>query len=1344
MKKSFWLTVTAVLLMAAVIIVPLINSEHTPGENGQSSGIEEYPQKIVDKKDDKDDPKKEVEIVTQDETVVFFVQLDERPLIDAAIESGKKYPDAVSFMRSGEGSSSSDAVKKSQAVARASIKKLVSKADFSESRTYSAVFNAFTIKAPLSLKSKIEGISGVSSVSVLSDDAVFFETAAGEPDGHTDDERPLPRSDGAFDAQKLQSAWRSIIDSEGQEQFGGSGILIAVIDSEFNTGDPVFSQPPSEQKISRKILNDLLDNVRFNTGTDNVYRNSKIPFAYDYSKMAPATKAPSLSHGTSTAAVTAGNNGEQGENTYRGTAFDAQLALMKVAERKNSDGVIEVSTAAVLSALDDAVKLGADIVELGIGSYEFLENDDIFRSALEKMQKYGTTIVCPSGNGAYNGRDSGQTLYSGDIFYGTDNTLSKTDGVISAGSSDNTVEIKHFFTIDGQKIYYKGKSPASLYSVSYIPETVPDESSTETSSEISEISEISDITENSEISEVSEVSEISEESENTESSLNEESSETDVPEKDDEHNAYIYIDTYDTEDAFEGKDISGKLLILDLKDIPDHLSACAMALRKDVLAVALMNVPEGLRYEDDSIPEKVPFMILNDDLSAFFKEHPSGSFVPDLLGEVFEKETPAGISDFTSYFADESLKIGRRIIAPGQEIYSPSAFGEYYYLTGSSASSSCIAGVCAVTRQYLKSAGLFYRKSLEEKKELSDAVMLSHASPAVFGSQSGEDRLYYSPRLQGFGIADVGSIVSARSYLINGNGTAEAVSLGDGIERECEFEFSAVNFSGQTEEYELSCCVQTDTVSYDSSGNIINTLRPHSLNSKTEAVFFCEGKETNKIILEAGEEKIITVRLRFDEALLSDRMSIFPSGYYIDGYIFVRSAGGENMVMPFTGFHGSIEEVSPFDSTAYDIGEPVTKLKSGFVAVALKDDRYESCAISQSDDRLLFSKYSISGLYDDSGYGTAFILPDLYTLRSAYDLTVNIYDSKQKKIYSESFGKISSFRQKDSSPFEKLIRRSDGLRRFFAELPEGTYKYEVAVRAMTPQGKLSYVYIDPYWFEADNEKPKIRDAVTYVKNGRTFLELTASDKNGIKEFILYAAAYDRKNDSYNYIDPLNDIISAGYMRKEACVLLERYTKEDGSQTFLYDISRLRSELSRLAVNTDAWTNMASDKKIVYRAVDNALNSSAVKLAATFEYGSAEFVFTDQEGRPAKGIKVSSYGKSAVSDREGRAVLSDLEPDYYDVVFEYDHSVYKLLKDRLLIGISNNDLHCKREYSVELIGEYIEEEESSDVSSEISAASLPDNSEDGDDPMTAILFVGLILVVCTVLFFIGKDMRTRSE
>ncbi len=439
MKKRLFLSVLAIALMTAILALPILNSRYMNNtETPPNETVSKAPVAIVTPPSPKnDDTNKKETIQKSDESIDFIVELNAESLIDMVIDG--KYESIQELILSDDGRSILDAIKKNQAVVKASIQKLIPKSDFSDSLTYCALINGFSVKAPESAKEKIQKINGVKNV--LFDNTVFYEQ----------DISDIPAT-----AQNISNEQLSLLNYD--TSLDGQNTLIAVIDSEFDVLHEAFSAQPEILKYSRDNEKNIFNAVNFSTGKnckfEDVFKSSKIIYAYDYAESDTDTRG-NHSHGTAAAALIGGNDSE---SLFKGVAYNSQLAFMKVC---NNDGLAHADK--ILAALDDCAKLGTDIINMSLGSETI---SDIFKTPFEKLRKTGTVIICPCGNDGLNEK---QDTYFSD--YGTLNDISQYDSVIAVSASTNPLLSADYLKADENYfLYNEVKCTESELSFTDIPE----------------------------------------------------------------------------------------------------------------------------------------------------------------------------------------------------------------------------------------------------------------------------------------------------------------------------------------------------------------------------------------------------------------------------------------------------------------------------------------------------------------------------------------------------------------------------------------------------------------------------------------------------------------------------------------------------------------------------------------------------------------------------------------------------------------------------------------------------------------------------------------------------------
>ena len=1372
--------ILTVLLTAAVILFPMVQASLTSPPSNTSSAVEKSKQNIVHPQETKKpvtQPEAAADI--KDETVLYFVTLSEPSLAETFLSlSDGTYADCRELLLSKAGRSYSDAVKRSQAVAKASITKLVPSSDFQNGRVYSALWNALTFEAPLSVKDKIASLNGVSEVYVLSDDWYCLDEPSAESIGTeppTDEEISrtekdhLPEGEDALDekgmsdaeettvryaqAQALQTAYHQQIGdtSVTDADLRGQGTLIAVLDSEFDVTDPVFSQPPTVSRWNREGLTALSQAARFHvdeehTGAD-AYVSPKIAFAYDYAENDFDTADTSLYHGTLTAAIAAGHNGQEGINAYRGLAPDAQLALMKIASARMYDGRILIKTDALLSALDDAVKLGADVINASFGSESVSQNQSLYQQAFRRLKQIGIAVWAAAGNSGYNGQALGQSLTVHDIFYDTENTLSSMDGVTAVGSMQNALRVRHLITIGNNKLYYHTLSGVPLTDVIRYTEAEPAPTKTDdTSVNSTSGSEVSlQETQNSVPSDPA----VSEDTNKPETASEPPEDTLSVPDDADtgstaeeplplvQYNEYIYLDQCDRSTVLYASELSGKLLMLNAAQTSDLPSVLQKALSRGVSAIALI----GTEEIPDAPDQHIPFLFIENSDISWLEKQPKGRYEMVLEDETAVPTQPVGVSGFTSYGSVHPYSSVSRIMLPGEDVYTGVQDNARAFLNGTSAAAAGMTGAYAAVRQALSADENMDTYSSAKKAAIARSLLLSTAEPLLLTTQGVP--LYASPRVQGFGQLRLTKALQTKAYLTTDTDDLQAVTLSMDDSGVCRFRFSLHNLSERARNYIPSLVLQTDACEEG-----INLLQPRSLTGETEVQFTVDSSDKQMVSVNAHSSTDIDVTLRMNPLMRETLREQFPAGCYWDGYIFLTPTDGSGRLsLPLTGFDGDAATLSPFDHTRYEEESSLSGLDNSFAAVADKTGICRFGTLLSQQDELLYSPDALRTLVDDNSFGTALILPDSYPLQDWYDCTLTLYDTAGKTLCTENFGVISSYRAKGTRPLEKWLtqRNASAVARLtdaFQKLTDGaSYRYELSARTLLPDGTLSGTFRTSSRFRVDHTVPTVLSAETKQQDDRTILSLTARDAHGIQGFALYACTYDAKKNHYDYIDSLDTMIQAGYMDEEAYQFIRQQTNEDGSQTFLYDVTNLQTALRKLSINTEAWSVACSDEQIAIKALDNACNASAVRIVDAIAFGRAAFRFTDQNGNPAKGIRVTIGTDTVTSDKDGTACFEHLAPNYYHAVLSYSTEDYTIGNTHYLVAILPDRLEYRREQSVTALKPYEPEPPSEEAvltpsqPSEDSTSST--DTEPADDPLYAFFFVGTFFAICVILFLHHK-------
>lgn len=177
--------------------------------------------------------------------------------------------------------------------------------------------------------------------------------------------------------------------------YGGKGQVIAVLDVGFKVNHEFFAKAPEEPKYTEKEMLSFADTLDLHaSGTSSeIYYNAKIPFKYDYA-MGDVDVSSSNKHGTHVAGIAGGKGGNYNGKTINGVAPECQLFLMKVAE--DNGGITEGVS---IAALEDAVRLGADVVNYSISAkYTSVSSGSAMKKSFASARNAGVFVAVSAGN----------------------------------------------------------------------------------------------------------------------------------------------------------------------------------------------------------------------------------------------------------------------------------------------------------------------------------------------------------------------------------------------------------------------------------------------------------------------------------------------------------------------------------------------------------------------------------------------------------------------------------------------------------------------------------------------------------------------------------------------------------------------------------------------------------------------------------------------------------------------------------------------------------------------------------------------------------------------------------
>lgn len=554
------------------------------------------------------------------------------------------------------------------------------------------------------------------------------------------------------ESEQLSSATPQNIDSNTiisvpktwESGYKGEGMVVAIIDSGIDVDhDVLHITNPDTAKYNKETFEATKKAAGIEYGE---WFNDKVIFGYNYVDVNTDMKEEDKhSHGMHVTSIATGNPTQPVANQLiYGVAPEAQVMFMRVFSDINPT----TSSAIYVKAIEDAVKLGADSINLSLGGANgsVVNMDESVVQAIEAARNAGVSVVIAAGNDAVFG--SHYDLPSAENpDYGLVGSPSTTKEAISVASYNNT-------TIGSKVINIIGL-------------------------------------------------------ENDEN-LNFGKSSFDNPEKSEVNFEqgkaydYVYANLGKTED-FEGKDFSGKLALIKRGEIT-FSEKVANATKAGAIGAVIFNSrpnEANISMALDETAVAIPAIFIPNEFGeALAKNQYQIQFNNE---SVFDENPNAGsMSDFSSWGLSADGELKPDLAAPGGGIYAAINDNDYANMNGTSMASPHVAGAAVLVKQYLKAK--YPNKTPQELEALVKHLLMSTAKPHY----NKESQAYTSPRQQGAGIIDVNAATSTGLYVTgkDGYGSLTLGNIGDTF----DFEVVVHNISNEDRKLNYHVYLDTDAV----------------------------------------------------------------------------------------------------------------------------------------------------------------------------------------------------------------------------------------------------------------------------------------------------------------------------------------------------------------------------------------------------------------------------------------------------------------------------------------------------------------------------------------------------
>lgn len=653
----------------------------------------------------------------EDKQVRVIVELDKTSVLD---EANKRNMSLSSLSESFKEEKKKE-LKSEQDEVIAEIKKSNIEADTSDVRNYDTVFNGVALGVRAGDIDKLDDLNGVKNVYISEE----FE-------------RPLLTSS----SEMTGAAYAGKLDYKGE------GTVVAVIDSGIDYNHKAFTlDNESKARLSEAEVNKLIEEK----GLSGRYYTPKIPYGYNYYDFnTNLYDSYGVMHGMHVSGIVGANDKEK--DLY-GVAPNAQILALKVF----SDDLQYPTTFTDiwLKAMDDAISLGADVVNMSLGSSAgfSVEGEKYPETEMfEKARRAGVVVTVAAGN----------------------------DGTITDGN------------------YYGVKPLEGNFDTALIANPALDEGSFAVAS-------------------MDNLRKYSRAIGWKEKKTNEFKEQADVvpganAPADKLTGKWIELAEGREDDPFIKRNIKGNFAVIELVNDTEGKQAFVERLKKIIALEPSAIVFYNTEAEAERIGRNISLgdeaggiTVVRIKRSTFNKisnaNKMSMRFTVDIFmnEEPFENPSAGRLSYFSSWGPTPDLRIKPEITAPGGSIYSTAEDGRYQNMSGTSMASPQVAGASALIRQYIRENQL----NVDNASDFTKLLLMNTAKPVLYK----EDTPYFV-RQQGSGALDLKNALET-TVVVKAEGTNDnkadgKLEIKEVSEKKFRAKLTLENFGSEPKTYSIS------------------------------------------------------------------------------------------------------------------------------------------------------------------------------------------------------------------------------------------------------------------------------------------------------------------------------------------------------------------------------------------------------------------------------------------------------------------------------------------------------------------------------------------------------------
>lgn len=648
--------------------------------------------------------------------------------------------------------------------------------------------------------------------------------------------------------------------------YDGTGMVVAVLDTGLESNHSAFSPNNFTSKklgltyddVSKVINDTVASTLMTGLTADNVYINEKVPYGFDYADKDPDVYATHNNHGTHVSGVIVGN-----DDTIRGVAPNAQLVSMKI-----FSDVYDTAVASwILTALEDCVVLGVDVINMSLGTacgFSRESDEEMMNGVYDKIRDAGISMIVAASNSyssAYGSEANGNLGLTSNPDTGTVGSPSTYKGVMSVASISGveTPYLKYGKTI----IYFTEANSASGDEKDFVATLLGDKKSAEIE--------------------------------------------------------YVVIPGVGRTADYTGLDVKNKIVLVrrgsntfeEKAIIAQEQGAAGIIIYNNVSGDIKMNVgTTTLAVCSISQDEGEMLAAKGNGKLKISVDQTSGPF----------------ISDFSSWGPTPDLGIKPEITAHGGSILSAVTGGGYDRLSGTSMACPNLAGVVILLRQYVVENFKDIANDPVAVNAMVYKLLMSTADIAL-----GKNGNPYAVRKQGAGLANLMSSIKTTAYLTTYDKDGKEMDktkleLGDDPSKKgvYEFKFTINNFGNKSLTYDLGAYVMTEGVSDTKTNAGLTTVTEESVildGAKIEILSVDGGKlKGSQVTVDGGKDATVTMKISLTKENKKYLDKSFENGMYVEGFVTLKAKKGTDIDLniPYLAFYGDWTVAPLWDKDYYE------------------------------------------------------------------------------------------------------------------------------------------------------------------------------------------------------------------------------------------------------------------------------------------------------------------------------------------------------------------------------------------------------------------------------------------